>query len=541
MEKSKNKLRINFQPNYLASGNTAILMYVNFGQREITKSALQVANKLKYDFSSKADVDAVVKADKLIADIKSGKVKQNEPTPKGKYIEKTKYDDALHGLFYSYKPLKLSTGIVIPSPFWDNKKKQATGTYKKVNKQLRLLEESVIKLFDACMLKGDALDPDVFKDQIKKHILEAEVISIPAFNLGRNGAVITKPTNFVAYINYKLTKWKKRPGTFKNYRKFREWIITYEATTKRVFDLKTMTDDDVIDFIDWVSIQTKPDGSPYKLNYINFFRTIFKALVTEAINEDDMIVKVNPAKKYFNKDVEEVDDIYLNMTQIQKMKDVKFQSSSTQGILEHLRKTGELKPKTSDLLFQQCLDAFVVKINCGLRWSDYSKLKAENFIYDAETKEWKFMVSKTEKTADRADIPCMDEDVVIIFKKYNNAFPNEMAEQTFNETIKIIALLAGLTEVKTVETLHPVSKKTLKHVKRICDMVTSKTCRKTFASNLIRHYKLPLIYARALTTHKTESSFKHYINFTDKEYYDLVVESMNEHKANKIKAKLKVV
>jgi hypothetical protein len=168
-----------------------------------------------------------------------------------------------------------------------------------------------------------------------------------------------------------------------------------------------------------------------------------------------------------------------------------------------------------------------------------SKLTENNFNFDKEENCHTFHLHKTQKVHNTAIIPCFDDDVVKIFESYDKKFPVFMAEQTFNDAIKAVCKAAGLT--KTVEQirLHPEGGEDIKTTSQLYECITHRTFRKTFASNLIRHYKIPMPVAMYYTTHDTEKSFKAYIRITKKEWLTLGVEAMkymNDHIKMKVVA-----
>lgn len=178
---------------------------------------------------------------------------------------------------------------------------------------------------------------------------------------------------------------------------------------------------------------------------------------------------------------EEIDAVYIKENEIEKI----FRFKLNNDKLENVK------------------DLFVFGCLVGLRFSDYSNVKPENIIEEGSDL---FIKIKTKKAGETVYIPC-HPIVLEIFKKYKsnpNKLPKSISVQKFNQYIKEVCMLAGLTETKRLTTQPD---------KPLYECVSSHTARRSFATNLFLE-GFPPKEIMKITGHKTEESFNKYIRLT---------------------------
>ena len=144
----------------------------------------------------------------------------------------------------------------------------------------------------------------------------------------------------------------------------------------------------------------------------------------------------------------------------------------------------------------------------GLRVSDFLQLKNIDISKG-------FIEIETTKTKETVIIP-LHNQVKEIIKKNNGNLPRTISDQRFNVYIKEICEKAGITEiVKGAIVNKETNRKEVGRYKKY-KLVSSHTCRRSFASNL--YGKLPNMTIMSITGHKTETSFLKYIKITKKEH-----------------------
>ena len=168
-------------------------------------------------------------------------------------------------------------------------------------------------------------------------------------------------------------------------------------------------------------------------------------------------------------------------------------------------------------------DNFIIGLRTGLRISDFMQLKRINII-DGNIE------IETAKTSYSVVIPLHQQIKDILLKRSGN-LPNQISDAKFNEYVKEVCKEAGFTQM--VEGAKMINKKDDKeffpNIAIISknknrkefgtypkhELITSHSCRRSFASNL--YGKLPNMTIMAITGHKTESQFLKYIKITSSE------------------------
>lgn len=180
-------------------------------------------------------------------------------------------------------------------------------------------------------------------------------------------------------------------------------------------------------------------------------------------------------------------DTYLNEVEIKKIYDFDFSNSER---LDNVR------------------DLFIIGLQTGLRVSDFLSLKPENlkngFIYVEQT-----------KTGTDVQIP-IHKQIQSILDKRNGALPRAIADQKFNEYIKEVCKIVGIAEMIEGAKMNPETKRKESGIYPKHELISSHTCRRSFATN---HYgKIPNMNIMAITGHQTEAMFLKYIKITKAEH-----------------------
>lgn len=166
-------------------------------------------------------------------------------------------------------------------------------------------------------------------------------------------------------------------------------------------------------------------------------------------------------------------------------------------------------------------DLFIIGLRTGLRVSDFLRLKKINFDDDS-------ISVKTVKTGAFVTIP-LHKQIKIILSRNNGKLPNMISDQKFNKYVKEVCELVGLDEEfqgsRSMKVVVKEATPTTAEVTKMrkvdgfypkYELISSHTCRRSFASNL--YGKLPNMTIMAITTHKTESEFLKYIKITKSEH-----------------------
>ncbi|MGO3812989.1 tyrosine-type recombinase/integrase [Mesonia sp.] len=190
---------------------------------------------------------------------------------------------------------------------------------------------------------------------------------------------------------------------------------------------------------------------------------------------------------------ETVNHVYLNTTEIEKIKNLQLEAD----YLANAR------------------DWLLISCYTGQRVSDFMRFDSEMIRFENERY---FLDFKQQKTKKLMSIPFIKEAREIL-KKRNGKFPRATSHQRYNDYIKEVCELAGLDELtkgKMMTCITPEKDKpTRNDYRRITgtfekwELVSSHIGRRSFATN---HYgKIPTTYLMYITGHGTEKMFLNYI------------------------------
>ena len=132
-----------------------------------------------------------------------------------------------------------------------------------------------------------------------------------------------------------------------------------------------------------------------------------------------------------------------------------------------------------------------------------------------------------------------------IIKNRGGKLPRMISEQKFNKSIKDVCKVVGITE-KVQGSKSIVIEQDGKRIKRKqaglypkYELVSSHTCRRSFASNM--YGKIPHLHIMACTGHKSEKQFLDYIKITPKEHAKIVAKLWDEGEKIEVQAPLRKV
>lgn len=166
-------------------------------------------------------------------------------------------------------------------------------------------------------------------------------------------------------------------------------------------------------------------------------------------------------------------------------------------------------------------DLLVIGLWTGLRISDLKRIS--EFHFSSNT----ILISGTEKTDNIVEIP-IHPQVKSILKKRKGVLPSVISDQKFNEYIKEVCLEAGFTQKILGKLKNPKTNRKEKGYFPKYKLISSHTCRRSFATNL--YGKIDDKTIMAITTHKSHSQFMSYIKTTQKEH----VEKLADYWKNEI-------
>ena len=191
---------------------------------------------------------------------------------------------------------------------------------------------------------------------------------------------------------------------------------------------------------------------------------------------------------------EPVDSVYLTEKQLEELKSLKI--DQFEGKVCGIR----LCPRTIKTL-EMTRDLFLMGCMTGQRFSDYSRIESRMTV---NTGVYKFVKLKQKKTGVEVLIP-VKEQMVEIMERYDGVMPR-VNLSTFNRNMRILGKMMGWTWRMDW----------MRSGKRFCDMLSSHTARRSFATNAYQR-GVPLKSIMAVTGHRSERSLRIYLKLDSRE------------------------
>lgn len=163
-------------------------------------------------------------------------------------------------------------------------------------------------------------------------------------------------------------------------------------------------------------------------------------------------------------------------------------------------------------------DLFVIACMTGLRFSDFSRLKEENFIDNQ-------IQIKTQKTGTLVIIP-QSKYVRALLRKYNYQLPKCPCIQHFNKVIKNVCRKAGI--IAKVPYERTVGLDRISEMVEKWKRIGSHSGRRSAATNMFLA-GIPALRIMKITGHKTEEAFMRYIGLSKEENAAVLAGNMFFH------------
>jgi integrase len=318
-------------------------------------------------------------------------------------------------------------------------------------------------------------------------------------------------------------KTRLADGTINTFRNLRVALRDYEAQRKQQISLNDITPK----FIDSFTVflfqeRIYQDGKKRTItpNTCYTYVTALKTLINIAIQEG---LRQNNTYKYssFNIERGSAESIYLTEKQVNDLFLTDFTDSSTLKIMIERIENKEERAKFQKRLmtvrqkkrhrqyYQEYKDLFVVGCLTGQRHSDYKRI---NTAMIKETDGFKFIDITQQKTGKRVLIP-LDARVEEILRRYGGRItPHGINSMT--KGLKDIGLLMGWTHNAGIKEYVGTEKRPSN--KRFCDLITTHTARRTWATNAYKNH-VPLSSIMAVTGHTSESMLRKYLRLNEEE------------------------
>lgn len=281
---------------------------------------------------------------------------------------------------------------------------------------------------------------------------------------------------------------KVNDRTIKRYATTKQILQDFQKTYKQSIDFETIDLDFYKDFNAFMTV--KKDYAPATMGkHISTLKTFLHAATEEGIN-----INLKYQSKSF-KAVEAVsDEIYLNEVELAAMYALDL---------------------SDNIRLDRVRDLFLIGANTGLRFSDFTTIKAHNLKKVANGYNLEII---PEKTKDRVVIP-VNGIVKDIMTKYSNVLPPPISNQKFNDYLKEVA--------EKVPQLHELDSRVFvkggkEHREEVAKWkrVATHTARRSFATNAFKNGQRAQ-NIMAITGHRSEKAFMAYLKLSAYEYAEI--------------------
>lgn len=399
---------------------------------------------------------------------------------------------AFKGKYY-----KRSTGESVPVKKWNtNTQRCITSGFssgESINKKLKVIFKA------AC----DACDTFVERRRIpvgSEFWQEVDLIM--------NGGQITPDILFTDYFAAYNDKIKpiRASNTHKKYVTVFNKLLDYETAKRRRLRFEDINMTFYNDFQKFIY------SSGYSLNYFGALIQCLKVVYREARDVEKLHNLSEVDYKGFKVTQETADTIYLTEEELLKI----YRLEITEELIKEKLKDVDERPGNMQKKLRSMETArakFLIGAFTALRVSDFNRLDEINL-------QEGLVKIRTKKTGAKVIIPVHWVIKEILDSGFD--LKTSIPEQKINKRIKDIARLAGITEKVEVSVTR--GGKLVTEVREKCEEVSTHTCRRSGATNMVKFGISPLLVMK-ITGHTSWKSFIKYIKISAEENAALMRES----------------
>lgn len=400
-----------------------------------------------------------------------------EPTPRFNLQFANQKESPLVMYFrYSYRhkkaTLKYSPGEKIENKLWDfeNQFPKRSPANSALIGRLSKLEAATLEIYRQT---GGNITPQAFREELNYRFLgyprpEEETPYLPSF------------LEFISeYVEQQKARQDLSRGTWKVLLTWKNHLESFSLETGRELTFDGINENFRQAFLSWCF-----DGKSHSVNYVakglDVVAQFMAAAQDAGLTENDY-----PQKKAWKLKKLPTPTVALSEEQLQAIFDLHLT-----GYQEGYRKARQL---------------FLIGAYTGLRHSDYKRISRGHITEEQGQKVISILAWKTKKMV---TIP-LHKNLEAILEEVGYQAPS-LSSQKFNQYLKEVARLAGITEQRAVYS--SAGGQVAEGFKPKYELISSHTARRTFATvALVNGWPSPLI--RAITGHSTEAQLHNYIDF----------------------------
>lgn len=366
---------------------------------------------------------------------------------KGKTDVKNLYIRMYQGKFDVSAPI----GLLVLESDWDAEN-NSFYLANPLNLKLQELKLSILRAYNQSFSQGEIIT-SIWLKQVVKEEFNRPTNEIDLVNDSKDIYL----TDFGDFWNdNKANLWKVGPKKLlskvqkSQYKKIISQLKDFEKSVGYKLVLKDMTLDNFYEIVNYF------EENDYNSSTISRNIDRVRFFLNRASEEGLKVSNVRSQRVYIDKDSEEIEQVYLNESEIQKIFDLN---------LEH------------DYELDNIRDNFVLALWCGLRINDFmTNLKTDN-IKDG------IISIKTQKTGSFVKVPLHPMAKSILDKNFGN-LPRKVDISEYNKQIKVICQLAEIDNQVYGKIWNPIKKRRELTYAPKYKFVSSHIARKSLTTNL---------------------------------------------------------
>jgi integrase len=390
---------------------------------------------------------------------------------------------------------RAKTGLNINPKEWSDKTKlpkQTNGNNKNLTSDLRGLTNSVLTRCNTALKDGEIIDKKWLEFVIDLHFgrtnehKQSDLVIDAISTLIENAPTRRNSKGGIGLSKSRINTYEGLKRLFSEYQK------THLNKKNQHYKVKDVNVKFANDFLKWL-LKTKGYQNSYATKKIADLKTVCFDAETYGVEVHHQLKKIHSAKTS-NENI-----VYLSKHELQKIERAKLNTDAQENVRKWL----------------------LLGCNIGQRGNDLLNIDESNFITRAGLSVIELKQQKTDKNV---TIPILPTTKKIL----ENGLPYKLSIQNFNDHVKEVCRLAGITEmiqgskIQMVDENNNVIAKDKKGnyiskgFKRAIDgiypkneLIGSHVCRRSFATNL--YGELPTALIMRVTAHSTEKMLLNYI------------------------------
>ncbi|MFZ2901201.1 MAG: site-specific integrase [Saprospiraceae bacterium] len=388
--------------------------------------------------------------------------------------------DGLILLRFNFKAQRyqITTGLAIPLKYWNDASQRAKEVKdfpeaKSLNAQLDRMARDTKALFDGYGERGVIPTQQQFKEDWLKMFrpekVEAQEAEEKALGLFEFIELLIQERRGMNRPGSSLLVYGNCKNNLEAYQKAKGQPLTFEGLNSAF----------VADFVAWLFSQGFSDAYTHKI--ISTLKMFVRAADERGIYSGSPLLKVKIPVSKRSKDT-----VYLNERE-----------------LEHLFSL-ELEGRLANVR-----DLFLIGAYSGLRFSDFSQVKAENIQpIESKGKTVECLVITTQKTKQKVVLPLTNPILRAVLERHGWKAPRAISNQKLNNYLKELAQLAGFTQ--EVEISEYKAGRQMKKAVPKWELISSHTARRSFCTNAYKR-GVPVPDIMRFSGHTSVQTFMKYI------------------------------